>query len=83
METCFNLGVSYESGKGVEKNFSKAVEIYNPACENSQANACSILGNFYDNGEGLEKDTVKARALYKKACNLGDKAGYSNNNLSK
>lgn len=32
-EGCFNLGVIYEKGEGVEKNYQKALDFYDRACD--------------------------------------------------
>ena len=44
MRGCFNLGVTYEYGNGVEKNEQKAAELYKKACDGGEMNACRSLG---------------------------------------
>jgi hypothetical protein len=65
----------YENGEGVEQDLSKAIELYEKACEGSYAPGYSSLGLMYENGRGVEQDLSKAFELYEKACELGDTFG--------
>ncbi len=69
---CYNLGVDYTNGLGVEKNPATAVPLYRKACDGGQAAGCSNLGVLYDEGSGVEKDSAVAVGLYKRACDCGN-----------
>lgn len=52
--------------------YSRAVELYQKACDNSDARGCGLLAIMYDIGMGeVHQDHVKAKELFSKACNLG------------
>ena len=44
MRGCYNLGLMYEKGKGVEEDFSKAAQLFKKACDGGEMNACRSLG---------------------------------------
>ena len=72
---CTNLGVMYANGNGVEKDFSKAVELYKKACDGGNMHGCRNLVVMHTNGNGVEKDFSKAAELFKKACDGGEMNG--------
>ena len=43
---CYNLGVLYHNGKGVNQDYQKAAQFYQKACDGGGAKGCSSLG-FY------------------------------------
>ena len=47
MRACFNLGIMYEYGNGVEKDFSKAAELFKKACDGGDMNGCRSLDTIY------------------------------------
>ena len=57
------------------KNYSKAVNLYNKACDNKDAIGCHNLGFMYYNGQGVKKNSNKALDLFKKACDLNYEGG--------
>lgn len=67
---CFNLGVLYYQGQGVEKNLKKAASFYTKACDLNYSNGCHLLGNLYYSGQGVSQNTNKALQYYSKACDL-------------
>ena len=75
MRGCYNLGVMYADGNGVEKNEQQAVELYKKACDGGEMSGCTSLGVMYKKGFGVEKNEQKAVELYKKACDGGDMLG--------
>ena len=75
MRGCYNLGVMYTNGNGVEKNEQKAVELYKKVCDGGEMRGCYNLGVMYAKGSGVEKDFGKAAELFKKACDGGDMNG--------
>lgn len=71
-ETALNLmGLYYELGYGVEKDYSQAVHYYQLAADNGVESAYVNLGAFYQYGYGVSKDERKAIEYYQ----LGAKAG--------
>jgi hypothetical protein len=67
---CCDLGLSYATGKGVEKNLSKAAALWREACDGGNAAGCYDLGVFYRKGWGVARDDAKALELAQKACDL-------------
>ena len=64
----YNLGVSYEKGQGVPRDYGKAVELYQKAVDQGYAEAQNNLGGLYMNGQGVPQDYGKAVELYQKAA---------------
>ncbi len=71
---CYNLGISYHYGKGVEKNKQKAVKWYLKAAKQGLANAQGNLANMYRDGKGVEQNYQEAIKWYLKSA----KQGYAN-----
>jgi hypothetical protein len=46
---CFNLGLSYEKGKGVKQDDFKALKFYQKSCDLNDGNGCFNLGLSYIN----------------------------------
>ena len=57
----FNLGVMYEKGEGVPKDYKQAAYWYSKAAEQGNAEAQTILGIMYGEGEGV--NLIKNRWL--------------------
>ena len=55
-----NLGVMYQSGKGVLKDEAEAVRWYRLAAEQGYASAQVNLGKMYEFGQGVLKDEAEA-----------------------
>ncbi len=66
----FQLAILYFYGKGVEKDESKAVELWTQSAELGYEPAMETLGNFYFTDKSA-KDTQKAYYWYKKAVDNG------------
>lgn len=76
---CSNLGTLYESGKGVDQNYTKALKFYNRACEYSESGmGCSNLGSMYNEGKGVSKDYLKAKGFFEQACERQEPHGCYN-----
>jgi TPR repeat protein len=69
---CYNLGYRYDNGKGVEKNYARAAELYLRACDGGDSYGCNNLAVLYEHGRGVAKDLVRAAALYRQACDGKD-----------
>lgn len=69
----FHLGTQYERGKlGLEKNATKAVQLYKRAAELGLIRAHCDLGNCYCKGVGVDRDPLKAIKHWEKAALRGD-----------
>lgn len=73
-----NLGVCYEYGDGIRKNYKKAVTLYVASAEQGNAMAQCNLGYCYFNGVGVGKDEAKAVLWYKKAADSGNVRAMNN-----
>ena len=60
----FQLGLSYELGRGLEKNDVLAVKWFESAARQELPLACLHLGMFYEAGRGVNRDYVRAYELY-------------------
>lgn len=60
----FQLGLSYELGRGLEKNDVLAVKWFEAAARQELPLACLHLGMFYEAGRGVKRDYVRAYKLY-------------------
>ncbi len=67
----FDLGVSYQNGQGVRRDYGKAAVLYKKAADQGLAAAQCNLGILYQNGQGVPKDYAKAAELYQKAAEQG------------
>lgn len=56
----FALGVMYHKGKGVPKDYAKAMEWYSKAAEKGHPVAQNNLGIMFRRGEGVQKDPREA-----------------------
>ena len=67
----FYLGVAYQEGKGVPKDYKMAVSWYKKAAEKGFATAQYNLGIFYLNGVGVSKNDSIAAEWFVKAAKQG------------
>lgn len=68
----FNLGLCFESGKGVDRDLSRAAECYKAAAAQGQASAMYNLALFYMEGlGGLPKDPQHSLELLTDAAENG------------
>ncbi len=63
----FQLGLLYQEGIGVSRNFKQAAQYFEAAAQNGHAGAMNTTGLYYRFGIGLEKDKKKAEEWWKKA----------------
>lgn len=64
----FNLGLMYETGKGVAQDYNVAAEWYRKAALHGSANAQNNLGYLYTRGFGVPRDFSQAIKWYRKAA---------------
>jgi len=67
----YNLGVMYGNGKGVAKDYSKAIKWWNHAANQGSGKAQYNLGVMYEEGKGVKKNLKKAANWYQLASNQG------------
>jgi TPR repeat protein len=59
-EAQINLGMMYEGGQGIPKDFKEAVRLYRLAADQGLTKAQYNLGLMYAHGKGIDKDSVEA-----------------------
>lgn len=71
---CFNLGICYASGRGVEKDYATAFRYYKLASEllPSLKSVWKTLGEYYEKGIGTPKDIDRAIECYTTGAANGD-----------
>lgn len=67
------IGESYYSGDGVEKNYEKAHEWFEKACDLGNPAATQDLAVMYYYGNGVEQSYEKALEYFEKASKLNNK----------
>ena len=67
----YQLGLRYQMGDGVAKNFPEAIKWYRKAAERNLPDAQAKLGYCYLNGLGVAKDETEAVKWYRKAAEQG------------
>jgi tetratricopeptide (TPR) repeat protein len=60
----FNLGVMYDSGRGVTQDYAEAVNWYRRAAEQGDSMAQILLSAMYFDGRGVLQDAVLAHMWY-------------------
>jgi TPR repeat protein len=68
----YQLGVLYETGLDVSKDYEEAAKWFRKAAEQGLDAAQWSLGVLYENGEGVPKDYQEAAKWYRKAAEQGD-----------
>ena len=66
-----NLGIMYEKGEGVPKNYKTAVKWYTLAAEQGDSNAQFNLGVMYENGTGVPENDKTALKWFTKSATQG------------
>ena len=74
----YNLGVMYDKGDGVEKDYREALKWYTKAAQQGDARAQNNLGVMYDNGDGVVQDYREALKWYTKAAQQGNAIAQNN-----
>ncbi|MGC9944148.1 MAG: SEL1-like repeat protein [Verrucomicrobiota bacterium] len=70
-----NLGVAYENGLGVQRDFGEAARWYRQAAERDNAQAQANLGQLYFDGRGVTNDLVQAYMWFKLSARNGSFLG--------
>ena len=63
-----NLGLMYDTGRGVAQNDAEAIKWYRMAAEQGYGPAQSNLGVKYARGQGVPRDNVRAHMWYSLAA---------------
>jgi len=66
-----NMGVFYEFGQGVPKNYAKALYWYHQAASQGDSYAYHLIGDMYRKGKGVAKDFSQATQWYCDAAKRG------------
>ncbi len=66
-EAQYQLGVKYEYGQGVDKDYGKAAEWTRKSADQGNANAQYNMGLMYEFGQGVGKSLTEAENWYAKA----------------
>jgi hypothetical protein len=66
-----DLGMNYAYGRGVPKDYQKAVSWLRKACDAGNAAGMNNMGVMYANGYGVPEDYQQAAAWYRKAAEAG------------
>jgi hypothetical protein len=72
LRACYTLGVRFQVGEDVPRDYEVARRLFAHACEGGDSYACNGLGRLYENGHGVERDAERALALYHRACDAED-----------
>jgi hypothetical protein len=78
VEAMNNLGVAFEHGLGVQRDFSEAAKWYRAAAIRGDAQAQANIGLLYRFGQGVNKDLPEAYAWFKLSAEKGNPLGDSN-----
>jgi uncharacterized protein len=70
-----NLGIFYETGRGIARDYDKARSFYEKAAAAGNPAAMNNLGLLYENARGVPQDYAEARRWYERAAAAGDSAG--------
>ncbi len=65
------LGVAYDFGQGVERDYAEAAKWYQLAADQGDMIAQNNLGSLYHHGLGVETNFAKALSLYRKSADQG------------
>ena len=77
--SCARLGQSYADARGAARDWQRANELFERACDDyGDGWGCSMLAFSYEEGKGEQSDGTVARALYDKGCKLGNGTACSN-----
>ena len=64
----FNIGLMFDTGRGVREDHSTAVKWYRLAAEQGYAKAQFSLGSMYERGEGVLQDFKEAARWFRQAA---------------
>jgi len=71
--SCLDVGILYQMGKRVKKDYKKAKFYYEKACNLKNKEGCMYLADAYYFGEGTSQNYTLAKKYYKHSCKLHHK----------
>ena len=71
-ESQYHLGVMYQRGDGVFRDYNEAVKWYRKSAEQGHSDAQYNLGIMYERGHGVPQDYKEAVKWYKKSAEQGE-----------
>jgi uncharacterized protein len=74
----YNLGIMYQDGQGVPRDYDEAVKWFRLAADQGYANAQYDLGIMYRDGQGVPRDYAEAVKWFRLAADQGDAEAQSN-----
>ena len=74
----FNLGLKYDKGDGVARDYASAASWYRMAADRGFAAAQNNLGAMYSSGRGVARDEAIAVSWYRKAADKGHAIAQNN-----
>jgi uncharacterized protein len=77
-DRCRRMGVSYEFGKGTDRDEIRATELYTKACSMKSSDGCLAAGRMYEFHHGVAKDDARAVSFYRLSCDLDNPTGCAN-----
>lgn len=70
-DTSYNLAMLYYNGKWVEKDLTRALELFKISYDKGNDKAAILLGEIYHDGNGVEPDYAEAYRYFKEASDEG------------
>jgi uncharacterized membrane-anchored protein len=74
----YNVGVSYNDGRGVAQDCRVAMAWYLKAVDAGNLGAMNNIGLLYANGQGVAQDYAQAMICYRKTADAGDSVAMYN-----
>ena len=74
-DACYALGIMYDTGESMPKDYKKARRCYEQAAARGHAGAQAVLGEIYYYGKGIPRDYDRARELCEQSAAQGDARG--------
>lgn len=68
--SCDALAACYYDGVGVDKNLTKAIQLFERACDKNYGLSCYYAAGMYYRGEGVEKNFERVKQLIERSCLL-------------
>ncbi len=79
-DTCFKLGMIFDTGEMSVQDKARAAEAYQLACNRGSADGCNNLGVLYGTGDGVGRDLARASTFFTMSCELKEEVGCVNQN---
>jgi TPR repeat protein len=70
-DASLTIGVMYENGWGVEKNYVEALRLFRQAAAGGESTALCKIGYYLEAGAGVEKDVTAGRDYLARAAAAG------------